>query len=86
MSVKWNQEDAVELLRNEFLSEFQRMHKSVHHLINHLTAISGYVQIVLGRPDRSATELHKIIHAVEKAMLMLRACVANLKEIERRHS
>lgn len=86
MSVKWNQEDAVELLRNEFLGEFQRMHKSVHHLINHLAAISGYVQIALGQPDRSATELHKIIHSVEKAMLMLRACVANLKEIERRHS
>ena len=86
MSLKWNQEDAVELLRNEFLGEFQRMHKSVHQLINHLAAISGYVQIALGQAGQSSTELHKIIHAVEKAMLMLRACVANLKEIERRHS
>ena len=86
MSIKWSQEDAVGLLRNEFLGEFQRMHKSVHHLINHLAAISGYVQIALGQPGRSAPELHKIIHAVEKSMAMLRACVANLKEIERRHS
>lgn len=86
MSIKSNQEDAIEQLKNEFLSEFQRIQKLVHHLINHLTAISGYVQIVQVEPLRCVTELHKIIHAVEKSMVMLRACVANLKEVERRYS
>jgi hypothetical protein len=86
LSVKSNQENTIEQLKNEFVSEFQRMQKSVHHLINHLTAISGYVQIVQVDPGRSVTELHKIIHAVEKSMSMLRACVANLNEVERRYS
>ena len=86
MSVKSNQESAVEELKNEFLSEFQRMQRSVHRLINHLTAISGYAQIVQFKPERSATELHKIISTVEKSMIMLRACIANLKEFERRYS
>lgn len=86
MSVKSSQEIAIEQLKNEFVGEFQRMQKSVHHLINHLTAISGYVQIVQVDPGRFITELHKIIHAVEKSMTMLRACVANLKEVERRYS
>ena len=86
MSVKNNHEHALEELKNEFLSEFQRMQKSVHQLINHLTAISGYVQIVQVKPERSFAELHKIIHIVEKSMGMLRACVANLREVERRYS
>ena len=86
MSLKSSHEDVIEQLKNEFVGEFQRMQKSVHHLINHLTAISGYVQIVQMDPGRSLTELHKIIHAVEKSMFMLRACVANLKEVERRYS
>ena len=86
MSVKCNKAETVEQLKTEVLSEFQSMQRSVHHLINHLTAISGYVQIVQTEPGRSASELHKIIHAVEKSMVMLRACVANLKEVERRYS
>ena len=86
MSVKNNQQHGLEELKNEFLGEFQRIQKYVHHLINHLTAISGYAQIVQIRPERSVTELHKIIHIVEKSMVMLRACVANLREMERRHS
>ena len=86
MSVKSNQEIAVEEFKSELLGEFQRMQKSIHRLINHLAAISGYAQIVQVRPERSVTELHKIIHTVEKSMVMLRACVANLKECERRYS
>jgi len=86
LSVKNNQEDALEELKNEFLGEFQRMQKSVHRLIDHLTAISGYAQIVQLTPARTRAEIHKIITTVEKSMIMLRACVANLKEVERRYS
>lgn len=86
MSVKGSQEPAVEELKNEFLGEFQRMQKSVHRLIDHLTAISGYAQIVQLTPATARAELHKIISTVEKSVLMLRACIANLKEVERRYS
>ena len=86
MSVKSNQEDAMEHLKGELLGEFQRMQKSVHRLIDHLTAISGYAQIVQHTPTTARAELHKIISTVEKSMIMLRACVANLKEVERRYS
>lgn len=86
MSVKGSQERAVEELKNEFLGEFQRMQKSVHRLIDHLTAISGYAQIVQLTPATARAELHKIISTVEKSVLMLRACISNLKEVERRYS
>ena len=86
MSVKSNQEPVPEELKSELLGEFQRMQKSVHRLINHLTAISGYAQIVQFKPERSVSELHKIISTVEKSMTMLRACIANMKEFEKRYS
>lgn len=86
MSVKSNQPDAIDERKHELLSEFQRMQRSVHRLIDHLTAISGYAQIVQHAPTTARAELHKIITTVEKSMIMLRACVANLKEVERRYS
>jgi len=87
LSVKSNEENSVdELKRHELPAEFQRMQKSIHRLINYLAAISGYAQIVQFRPERPAAELHKIIHTVEKSMVVLRAFVANLQECERRYS
>ena len=86
LSLKSNQEESTSELKNEFLREFQRVQKLVHHFIDDLTAISGYAQIVQLKPERSAAELHKIIHTVEKCMQMLRGCMDSLKELERKYS
>ncbi len=86
MSEDRNQEHVFEESRKEFLREFRRLHKSCHRLIDHLTAISGYAQIAQCKKERSGAELHKIIDTVEKSTAMLRVWIANLKELERRHS
>ena len=83
-----NRQNTWESMRGEFLSEFQRMQKTTYRLIDHLTAISGYTQIAhtrCGPNGRSAGELGKILEMVEKSMGMLRACLVNLQEFERRH-
>jgi hypothetical protein len=76
-------EDAIEQLKSEFLGEFQRMQKHVHRLMDDLTAISGYAQIVQFKAERPV-ELEKIIHTVDKSMLMLHSWIASLKELEMR--
>jgi len=84
LSVKGDHEKAIEELKNEFLGEFQHMQRLVHRLMDDLTAISGYAQIVQFKLERSAVELEKIIHTVETAILVLRSWIARLKELERR--
>jgi len=84
LSVKGDPEKAIEELKNEFLGEFQHMQRHVHKLMDDLTAISGYAQIVQFKLERPAVELEKIIHTVGTAMLVLRSWIARLKELERR--
>ena len=86
MSLKSDHEDALQAMKKDFFGEFQRVQKIVHSFINDLTAISGYAQLVKIRPEQSVSELHKIIHTVEKCTNMLRACLSSLKELERRYS
>lgn len=86
MSVKSSHEYGCEELKNDLLAEFHRIQKSAHQLINHLTAISGYVQIVQNQPERSIVELDKVASIVEKSTATLRGCLASLKEMERRYS
>lgn len=76
-----NQEQAFKESKKEFLSEFRRMQKSCHRLLDHLTAISGYAQIAQCKKERSGAELHKIIDAMERSTAMLRVWIANLKEV-----
>jgi hypothetical protein len=80
-----NHEHVSKELENEFFAEIERVQKDVHHFIDNLTAISGYAQLLQLRPERSVTELPKIIYTVEKSMQMLRACMLSLKEFENRH-
>ena len=84
MSVKGNHKDAIEELKSAFLEEFQHLQKHVHRFMDDLAAISGYAQIVQSKPEGSPAELEKIIHTVDKSMLMLRSWIASLKELERR--
>jgi len=86
LSVECNYEDAINALKSEFLREFQHANIKVHRLIDALTAISGYAQLVKLNPERSVDELPKIMHTVEKCMQMLRGCILNLKELERKYS
>ena len=84
MSVNGNPGDGIEELKNESLGEFQHMQKHVHRLMDDLAAISGYAQIVQFKLEQSAAEIEKIIHTVDKSMLMLRSWIASLQELERR--
>jgi len=86
LSVRSSKEDACEELKNEFLGELQRMQSCLHRLIDHFTAISGYAQLVQFKPESSATDLDKIIHIVEKSVVVVRACIASLKDFEGRYS
>ena len=86
MSVESTHEDAIKKLKSEFFKEFQQVQKYVHNLINDLTAISGYAQLLQLKPERSLVEAHKIIGTVEKCTQMLRCCIENLRELERRYS
>jgi hypothetical protein len=78
----------LEDLKRGFLDELQRIQKTAHRLIDNLTAISGYTQIVQTRcgPDgRSAGELGKILAAVKKSTAMLRTALENLQDFGRSH-
>jgi len=86
LSLKSDHEDTLQAMKEDFLGEFRRVQDYVHSFINDLTAISGYAQLVKILPGQPVSELHKIIHTVEKCTNMLRACLASLKEFERRYS
>lgn len=85
MSARSSQEYSWDELKNEFLGELQKMQRCLHRFIDDLTAISGYAQLAQSKTDGSATELDKIIHTVEKSMVMLRTCIARLADFERRY-
>jgi hypothetical protein len=84
LSVKGNHEDPFAELKSEFLGEFQHLQKHAHRFMDDLAAISGYAQIVQLKLEGATAELEKIIHTVDKSMLMLRSWIASLKELERR--
>jgi len=86
LSVGSSQEDACQKLKNEFLGELHQIQTTLHRLTDHLTAISGYTQLVQFKKECSTNELHKIIHTVEKSMLLLRECFVSLKDLERKYS
>ena len=88
MSAHQGSEKVLEESRKECADEFRKMQRTAHRLLDHLTAISGYTQIVHTQvdPRRDLAELGNILTAVEKSSGMLRLCILNLKEFERRLS
>ncbi len=44
-----NRDHGCEALRKEFVNEFQRTREIAHKLVDNLTAISGYVEIMMMR-------------------------------------
>jgi len=65
-----NQERRCEALRKEFVNEFQRTKEIAHRLVDDLTAISGYAEIMLTRtePVQAYSDLKKIVGRVKKSM------------------
>jgi hypothetical protein len=83
-----NQKYRFEELRKEFANEFQRTRHVVHKLIDDLTVISGYAEIMVmrGGPEQTMSEFRKILDRAKKSMVMLQDCIANLHEVGRRYS
>ena len=68
-------------------ARLQGMRHSAYQLINHLTAISGYTQLVLTRNPGLCinTELEKVVKAVNRASEEVLSCLASLNEVEKGH-
>ena len=83
-----NQERRCEALRKEFVNEFQRTKEIPHRLVDDLTAISGYAEIMLTRtePVQTYSDLKKIVGRVKEPMALLHDCISNLHEVGRKHS
>ncbi len=88
MSENCDQEHRFEALRKEFVDEFQRTEQVARKLIDDLTAISGYAEIVVlrGGPEQALVEFRKILDRAKKSMVMLEDCIANLQEVGRKYS
>jgi hypothetical protein len=84
----YNQKYRFEELRKEFVSEFQRTKQVAHKLIDDLTVISGYAEIMVirGGSEHIQSEFRKILDRAKKSMVMLQVCIANLQEVGRRYS
>jgi len=68
-----------EELRKEYERGFQKTKQVAHKLIDDLTVISGYAEIMVmqGGPERTQSELRKIIDRAKKSIVMLQDCIAN---------
>jgi hypothetical protein len=82
-----DQEHRFEALRKEFVDEFQRTEQVAHKLIDDLTVITGYAEIVVirGGPEQTISEFRKILDRAKKSMVMLEDCIANLREVRRKY-
>ena len=82
-----DRDQRCEALRKEFVNEFQRTREIARKLVDDLTAISGYVEIMMMRagPEQRISELRKILDWAKKSMALLRDCISNLHELGRRH-
>ena len=83
-----NQKYRFEELRKEFAREFQRTKQVVHKLIDDLTVIGGYAEIMVmrGGPEHTHCEFQKIFDRAKKSIVMLQDCIASLQEAGRRYS
>ena len=88
MSENCDQKHRFEALRKEFVDEFQRTEQVARKLIDDLTAISGYAEIVVmrGGPEQTLIGFRKILDRAKKSMVMLEDCIANLQEVGRKYS
>jgi hypothetical protein len=83
-----DQKYRFEELRKEFAREFQRTKQVGHKLIDDLTVISGYAEIMImrGGSEQIQSEFRKILDRAKKSMVMLQDCIASLQEVGRKYS
>lgn len=83
-----NLEHRFEALRKRLATEFQRTKQVAHKLIDDLTAISGYAEIMVmqGGQERAMLEFRKILERAKKSIVVLQDCIVNLYEVGRRYS
>jgi uncharacterized protein (DUF2342 family) len=82
-----NLESRFEALRKEFVNEFRHTREITHRLLDDLTAISGYAEIMIvrGGPENTISELRKILDRAKKSMGLLQNCISNLDGLARKH-
>jgi hypothetical protein len=83
-----DQKYRFEELREQFVREFQRTKQVAHALIDDLTVISGYAEIMVmrGGAEQTQSEFRKILDRAKKAMVMLQDFIMNLQEVGPRYS
>ena len=88
MKAKADECDKFEELKGVLMKVLQRTQDVAHRLRNDMTAISGYAEIMVLRPDpqQAARELRKLLDRANKSGLMLQDCISNLQEVERTYS
>lgn len=88
MKAKADECDKFEELKGVLMKVLQRTQDVAHRLRNDMTAISGYAEIMVLRPDpqQAARELRKLLDRANKSGLMLQDCIWNLQEVERTYS
>ena len=88
MKAKADECDKFEELKGVLMKVLQRTQDVAHRLRNDMTAISGYAEIMVLRPDpqQAARELRKLLDHANKSGLMLQDCISKLQEVERTYS
>jgi signal transduction histidine kinase len=88
LKAKADECDKFEELKGVLMKVLQRTQDVAHRLRNDMTAISGYAEIMVLRPDpqQAARELRKLLDRANKSGLMLQDCIWNLQEVERTYS
>ena len=88
MKAKADECDKFEELKEVLVKELQRTQDVAHKLRNDMTAISGYAEIMVLRPDpqQAARELRKLLDRTKESALMLQDCISNLQEVKRKYS
>jgi signal transduction histidine kinase len=88
LKAKTDECDKFEELKEVLVKELQRTQDVAHKLRNDMTAISGYAEIMVLRPDpqQAARELRKLLDRTKESALMLQDCISNLQEVKRKYS
>ena len=86
MAANTDQDNKFEELKRVLVKELQRTEEVAHKVRDDLTAISGYAEIMVLRPEQADRELRKLLDRTKKSVLMLQDCISNLQEVNRKYS
>jgi signal transduction histidine kinase len=86
LAANTDQDNKFEELKRVLVKELQRTEEVAHKVRDDLTAISGYAEIMVLRPEQADRELRKLLDRTKKSVLMLQDCISNLQEVNRKYS